>query len=82
MTTPPTHIKLTKEICTELLQFKQLRKSNNELQRKINLNQEKLSNGSYQDIANSQEDGTIDSEYSALREMYLNALKQSEKEQE
>lgn len=77
------HIKLTKELCTGLQQFRQLRKSNNEIQRKINTTQEKLSSGGFQDlVSNAENDNNIDNEYNSLREMYQNALKQSEKEQE
>jgi hypothetical protein len=78
---PPVHIKLTKELCTELQQFRQLRKSNNEIQRKINNAQEKLSSGGFQDVYSTDENN-IETEYNSLREMYQTALKQSEKEQE
>jgi predicted patatin/cPLA2 family phospholipase len=79
MTTP--HIKLSKDICTELQNFRQHRKSSNELQRKINIAQEKLSSGGFQDVYSTDE-SNIETEYNTLKDMYQTALSTSQKEQE
>ncbi|KAL0486702.1 hypothetical protein AKO1_001626 [Acrasis kona] len=76
------HVKLSKDLCSGLQEFRQLRKSNNEVQRKINITQEKLSSGAFQEVLSGQEDSSIDTEYNDLREMYQTALEQSKKEQD